>query len=217
VTRAAAIVSAAAVALAGAVGTACAASLPLATWHLWGGKQTLTKGTCTLTGTAATTDTYVDESQDGNDYSAATTMRVGAGSGARRWTFVRFDLSSCAVPATGGADTATLKLRITTAPSSNRTLTVAPVLTSWASSLSWSPAQSLGYGPATTTFTTGTTSNVTVNIPVTIDVDALIKSATANYGWRITDGGAGSAATTFASANNATAANRPQLVVNYEK
>jgi hypothetical protein len=71
-------------------------------------------------------------------------------------------------------------------------------------------------GATTTTFATGTTAN-TVSIPVTIDVDALIKSSTANYGWRISDGGAGAVATTLGAANNGTASNRPTLVINYEK
>jgi hypothetical protein len=145
-------------------------------------------------------------------------MKVAPGAGGQMWTFVRFDLSSCNIPSTGGADTATLSLRITNAPASDRTLTVTPVLSTWtgASLASFSNATSLTYGSATTTFTTGTTNNVTKSFPVTIDVDALIRNSTANYGWRITDGGSGTLATTIASANNATAANRPQLVINYE-
>jgi hypothetical protein len=198
--------------------SAFAATLSVTSWHLWSGSQTLTKTTCTLTGTAVTTDTYADEAAAG-DKSAATTMLVRPTTGTRRWVFVRFDLTTCAIPTTGGADTATLSLRITTAPASTRTLAVTPVLATWtgASLASFAGATALTYGPTTTTFTATTTSNVTVNIPVTIDVDALIKSSTANYGWRITDGGTGTPVTTFASANNGTAGNRPTLVINYEK
>lgn len=197
--------------------SAFAATLNVASWHLWTGSQTLTKSTCTLTGTSVTTDTYADEVHAG-DNSTANTMKVAPGAGTQMWTFVRFDLSSCSIPTTGGADTATLSLRITNAPASDRTLTLTPVLSTWtgASVANFSGATSLGYGSTTTTFTTGTTNNVTKSFPVTIDVDALIKSSTANYGWRITDGGSGTATTTIASANNATAANRPQLVINYE-
>ena len=199
--------------------SAFAATLNVAAWHLWTGSQTLTKSSCTLTGTAVTTDTNADEAQGGQDNSAAATMLVNPGTGARMWTFVRFNLSTCSIPTTGGADTATLSLRITTAPASNRTLTVTPVLATWtgASLSTFAGATSLTYGSATTTFTTGTTSNVTKSFPVTIDVDALIKSSTANYGWRISDGGAGTPTTTFGAANNATAGNRPTLVINYEK
>jgi hypothetical protein len=205
------------VTLAACTTSAFAATLSVASWHLWTGSQTLTKGSCTLTGTAVTTDTYADEAHAG-DNSSANTMKVAAGTGARMWTFVRFDLSSCSIPTTGGADTATLSLRITNAPASDRTLTVTPVLSTWtgASLANFSGATGLTYGSATTTFTTGTSNNVTKSFAVTIDVDALIKSSTANYGWRISDGGSGAATTTFGSANNGTAGNRPQLVISYE-
>jgi hypothetical protein len=198
--------------------TAFAATLNVASWHLWTGSQSLTKSTCTLTGTSVTTDTYADEAHAG-DNSTATTMKVKPGAGGQMWTFVHFDLSSCSIPATGGADAATLSLRITNAPASDRPLTVTPVLSTWtgASLANFSAAASLTYGSTTTTFTTGTTNNVTKSFPVTIDVDALIKSSTANYGWCITDGGSGTTATTtIGSANNPTAGNRPQLVINYE-
>jgi hypothetical protein len=207
------------VALVASASTAFAASLTVGSWHLWAGSQSLTKSTCTLTGTAVTTDTYADESQSGQDNSAATTMLVKPGAGARQWTFIRFNLASCAIPTTGGADTATLTLRMTTAPASNRTLTVTPTLATWSGATlsNFTTATGLSYGATTTTFTTGTTNNVFLSFPVTIDVDALIKSSTANYGWRIMDGGGGTPTTTFASANNGTAAHRPQLVINYEK
>jgi hypothetical protein len=197
--------------------SAFAATLGVASWHIWTGSQTLSKGSCTLTGGAVTTDTYSDEAHAG-DNNSANTMKVAAGTGSRMWTFVRFDLSSCSIPTTGGADTATLSLRITNAPAADRTLTVTPVLGTWtgASLSNFSGATSLSYGSTTTTFTTGTTNNVTKSFAVTIDVDALIKSSTANYGWRISDGGSGTATTTFGSANNGTAGNRPQLVINYE-
>jgi hypothetical protein len=108
---------------------------------------------------------------------------------------------------------------MTTAPASTRTLTVTPTLATWsgATLANFSGATGLTYGATTTTFTTGTTSNVFLSFPVTIDIDALIKSSTANYGWRISDGGGTAATTIFASSENATAANKPQLVINYEK
>lgn len=198
--------------------TAFAATLTIGSWHLWAGSQSLTKSSCTLSGTAVATDTYADESVIGNN-SAGTTLNVKPGAGSRQWTFIRFNLASCAIPTTGGADTATLTLRITAAPTASRTLTVTPVLNTWtgATLANFSAALGLSYGAVTTTFATGTTSNVYVSIPVTIDVDALIKSATANYGWQIIDGGGGTRTTTFASTNNGTATHRPTLVINYEQ
>jgi len=199
--------------------TAFAATLNVGSWHVWTGSQTLTKATCTLTGSASTTDTFVDESRTGaND--TVKTMSVQPNTGARQWTFIRFDLSSCSIPTSGGADTATLKLVVKTVPTGGRTLTVTPVLTTWAgATIDWIPAQALSYGATTTTFPTGTTNGATLSIPVTIDVDALIKSGTANYGWRITDGGtpATGDTTLFNSSEATSAAARPQLVINYEK
>lgn len=200
--------------------TAFAATMSVGSWHLWSGAQTLTKATCTLTGSAATTDTYVDEGQSGQSNSAAVTMNVQPNAGARQWTFIRFNLSSCSIPTTGGADTATLKLVIKTVPTGGRPLTVTPVLTTWAgATIDFAPALAYSYGPTTTTFATGTTNGATLSIPVTIDVDALIKSGTANYGWRISDGGSTATGhtTIFNSTDATTAGLRPQLVVNYEK
>ena len=47
-------------------GAAYAASLSVGSWHLWAGSQTLTKATCTLTGTTQSTDTYVNNSSTAN-------------------------------------------------------------------------------------------------------------------------------------------------------
>ena len=199
-----------------ATGTGFAATLAVGSNHLWAGSQTLTKATCTLTGTTQTTDTYVSQSNATSSFGTGTTMLVQPDAGSQKWAFVRFDLSSCAIPTTGGADTATLQLRITSAPKNSRTLTVTPIASTWANTVTWNSVPTFA-GSATTTFATGSANNTTVNIPVTIDVDDLIKSSTANYGWRISDGGSSAAqdTTTFASSN--AASNKPQLVINYEK
>jgi hypothetical protein len=197
---------------------AFAATLNVGSSHLWAGSQTLTKGTCTLSGTTTTTDTYVDEHTATSSFGSATTLNVSPKMNNRTWSFVRFDLSSCNIPSTGGADSATLSVRITGAPSSSRTIDVTPVGTTWSGTTTWNGAQTLTYGSATTSFATGTTSNVTKSVTVTVDVDALIKSGTAPYGWRLSDsGGNANTATVFASSEAATATDRPQLVINYEK
>ena len=201
--------------LSGAV--AYGATVAIGSWHLWAGSQTLTKGTCTVSGASATTDTYVDSSHASNNFGTATTLQTKPDASQTLWTFVRFDLSSCNLPTTAGADSATLNLYLNPAPNPGRTLTIAPVLSTWAQTLTWTQAQSLTYGAATTTFATGNTNKVTVSIPVTVDVDALIKSSSANYGWRISDGGsaAGGDKATFASTD--AGSNVPQLVISYEK
>ena len=207
-----------AVTIAASTSTAFAASLSVGSWHIWAGSQTLTKATCTLSGTSSTTDTYVDESSATATFGGSTTSSVSPKSGKRTWTFVRFDLSSCNIPTTGGADSATLSLRITNAPGSTRTLDVTPVLSTWDGTLTWNGAQTLSYGASFATITTGTASNVTKSVTVTADIDALIKNGSANFGWRISEASSVSNVTTvFGSAENATAVNQPQLVVNYEK
>jgi hypothetical protein len=207
-----------AVAIAASISTAFAATLGVGSWHVWAGSQTLTKATCSLSGTSSTTDTYVDEKLPTNTFSGGTTLSVGPKSGQRTWAFVRFDLSSCGIPSTGGADSATLNLRITTAPASSRTLDVTPVLSTWDGTTTWNAAQSLSYGSTLTSFATGTVSNVTKSVTVTADIDALIKNSGSSFGWRISEAsGTTNVTTTFGSSENATAVNQPQLVVNYEK
>ena len=206
-------------------GVAYAATLSVGSWHLWAGSQTLTKATCTLTGTTQTADTYVDNSSTANmskNFGTTTTMLVRPNATNQQWSFVSFSLAGCAptIPTTGGADTATLKLTVTSVPTGGRTLTVAPVLTTWSETgLTWTSAQSLSYGPTTTQFSTGTTNNATISIPVTLNVDALIKNPSASFGWRITDGGSQATGdtSTFATSENGTTSHQPQLVINYEK
>jgi hypothetical protein len=199
--------------------TAFAATMGVGSWHLWTGSQTLNKGTCTVSGSTAIADDYVLEaSPNANNANTTTAIVRSSSTGSREWMFIRFDLSSCALPTTGGADTATMKLVVKTTPSPARTMTVTPTLTTWAETLTWNQAQALTYGGSTTTtFSTGTTNGATLSVPVTIDVDALIKSSTANFGWRISDNGASSASTTTFNTVEATAALRPTLVINYEK
>jgi hypothetical protein len=194
------------------VGAGYAATLSVSSHHLWAGSQTLTKSTCTVTGG---TDTYVDENKPNQNNGNDTTLPVQPDTGKRRYALFVFDLSSCAIPTTGGADSATLKLVVTAAPNASRTLTVTPITSTWNGSTSWNSAPTYA-GTNTTTFASGTSNNATLSIPVTVDVDRFIKGAT-NYGWRIADLGTPAAndATTFASSN--ASANKPQLVINYEK
>lgn len=197
-------------------GAGYAATLDVASGRLWAGSQTLTKGTCTVTGSANIVDTYVSSSSASTSYGSATTLGVRVGS-SQQWTFVRVSLAGCALPATAGADKATLKLVVASVPGTSRTLTVTPVLSSWSGTLTWNQAQSLAYGTPLTTFATGTTTGVTLNIPVTADVDALIRNPNASFGWRISDSSTAFGSTTFSSVESSTAALRPQLAIDYAK
>lgn len=202
-------------AIGGSVGFA--ATLSVGSGHLWSGSQTLTKGTCTLTGTSVTSDTDVNQLSGNGTNGGSTTMMVLPFSGFAREAFVSFDLSSCNIPSTGGADSATLSLHITNAPSSSRTIDVTPVLSSWSESLTWNLLSGLTFGTRTAQFSTGTTSDVTKTVTVTGDVDQQIKTGSV-YGWRLSDSGSNSFnATTFATSESTTASSRPVLTINYEK
>ena len=196
-------------------GVGFAATLGVGSNHLWAGSQTLTKGTCTVTGA---TDTFVNEASKNTSYSTSTTLDVNPDTNSHKWSFLDFDLSSCALPTTGGADSATLSVYLTNAPGTSFTLTLSKVVSTWATSLTWTGAQSLTYAAATTTTTVGTSTGVWVNFTVTGDVDDFIKGG-ANNGWRIVESGTthGAAAdlTQFSSSNATT--NKPKLVIDYEK
>jgi hypothetical protein len=202
------------VTLAVGISVAYAASLSVASGHLWAGSQTLTKSSCTLSGTSSTTDTYVDENSATSSFGGATTLGVSPKSAKRLWTLVRFDLSSCSIPATGGADSATLTLHITTAPGSSQTLNVATITSSWSGATTWNTAPTTG--AAFATITTGTTTGAKT-VTVTADVDALIKNSSANYGWLISEPSSATNVTTLFGSSENSAANQPQLVISYEK
>jgi hypothetical protein len=198
---------------------AYAATLTVSSWHLWAGSQTLTKATCTVTG--AQVDTYVDQSNPTASFGAAATLNLIPSGDAPReaWTFVTFDLSSCAIPTTGGADSATLSLYLSNAPTTTFNFDATRVTSAWAGTLTWNQAQTLTYaGSTTTSVASGTTNGVRLSFPVTIDADSFIKGGS-NFGWRISDTGAGQNSvkdlSQFASTDSG--ANVPTLTINYEK
>jgi len=198
-----------------AVTTAYAATLGVGSWHLWSGSQTLTKGTCTLTGSTQTSDTFTNEASQSQTNGSSTTMSVLGSFGSRRYAYVTFDLSSCNIPTTGGADSATLSLRITSAAVSSRTINVTPVKSTWSESLTWTQGSLLTLGSTTTSFTTGT-AIATRTATVTADVDDMIKG-NGVFGWRLSDSGSSSTTITFGASENFTSTNRPTLTINYEK
>jgi hypothetical protein len=198
---------------------AYAASLNVSSWHVWAAGQTLTKATCTLTG--ALTDTYVDQFTPTTGYGSAATLGLipSGDSPKQQWTFVEFDLSSCNIPTTGGADSATLSLYLSTAPTASFNYDVTRVTSAWAGTLTWNLAQALTYaGSATASVAGGTTAGVRISWPVTGDVDSFIKGGS-NFGWRISDTGVGQnlVKDTAKFASTDSAANVPTLTINYEK
>jgi hypothetical protein len=207
-----------AVTVAVASSVAYAASLNVSSWHLWAGSQTLTKATCTVTG--ALTDTYVDQNAATTSFGTAATLGLipSGDTGKQQWTFVEFDLSSCNIPTTGGADSATLSLYLSTAPTTSFTYDLTRVTSTWAGTLTWNQAQALTYAGSPTASVAGGTVVGTRTFTVTADVDSFIKGGS-NFGWRVSDTGSGQnlAKDTAKFASTDSGANVPTLTINYEK
>ena len=195
-------------------GVAYAATLNVASAHLWAGSQTLTKSSCTL---APSVDTFVNESSTSQTNGSATTLDVIPDTGSRKYSFLQFDLSSCSVPATGGADSATLSIFLVNAPKGSLTVSASRVTSAWSNSTTWTTQPTTV--AATDSKSSGTTNGVWLTFTVTADVDGFINGLASNFGWRITESGTLQNATKdlaqFSSAD--AAANKPQLVINYEK
>jgi hypothetical protein len=196
-------------------GIAYAATLNVVSTHLWAGGQTLTKASCTVT--PATTDTFVNEASTSQANGSATTLDVIPDPGSRKYSFLQFDLSSCAIPTSGGADSATLSVYLTNAPKGALTVSASRVTSSWSNTTTWSTQPTTA--GATDSQPTGTTNGVWIAFTVTADVDKFIKGTSSNFGWRLTESGTLQNATKdLAQFNSSNAtSNKPQLVVNYEK
>jgi hypothetical protein len=194
-------------------GTAYAASIGLTSKSLHAWTQTLTKATCNQTSTTAD-DTYVQQASPTSTAGAtATTLTISPVALAQDYAFIRFNLSGCSLPTTGGADSAVLTVRVTTAGAD--TISVFPVTSSWSSStLNWNGVTGLTVGStATGTFSASTTGNKTVT--VTADVDSAIKAGTL-WGWELR-ATSGVAVVAIGASENGTASNRPSMTLSDEK
>lgn len=197
------------------LGVASAASLPpIASAKLWGGSQTLTKTTCNL-GASAADDTWINEASPNQKNGGSSTISISNASGSLRYGLITFDLSSCALPTTGGADAATLTLYVTNASRTGHTISLYPIYSSWSgSTMTWNMVGGLSIGTPVASFSNSTGSKT---ITVTADVDAAIKAGVL-WGWGLVDtAGSGTATTTIASSSNSNASRRPSLVVNGEQ
>lgn len=195
------------------VGVVYAASLGLSSNKLFAWGQTLTKGTCNQTSTTAD-DTYVQQASPTSTAGAtATTLSISPTAGSQRYAFIRFNLSGCAIPTTGGADSAVLTVNVRTAGAD--TVSLYPVTSSWSSStLTWNGVSGLTIGStATGSFSASTTGAKTVT--VTADADAAIKAGNL-WGWELR-ATSGTATVAIGAAENLTAANRPSMTLGYEK
>lgn len=191
-------------------GVGYAASLGLASKQLHAWSQTLTKNTCAPT---SSDDTYVQQAMASSTAGGtATTLTISPVALAQDYAFIRFDLSSCNLPTTAGADNATLTVNVTT--NGNDTISLFPVTSSWSSStLNWNGVSSLTIGSSpTASFSSSTTGTKTVT--VTADVDAAIKAGTL-WGWelRATSG----TAIVAVGAVDGPSSKRASMSISYEK
>src|SRR5262249_24798830 len=114
---------------------------------------------------------------------------------------------------------ATLKLYMTTAPTSSRTFEAHRITGTWSEgTVTWQGAPAYT-NSATSSTTTGTTSGVWLSWDITADVQAWV-NGTANYGTLVRDANenanSGGISADFASRENATSADLPQLVITYQ-
>jgi len=183
-------------------------------------------GAITVTLQPSTGDSQLSQGAATTNFGTATTIQVASQSGSQnKRILVKFDLSS--IPANATINSANLTLFMTTAPSNNRTYNAHRMTRDWTESqvtwniaqtgTNWTTAGGDYNGTATTSTTTGTTNNVSLTWNIQADVQAWV-NGTSNYGTLIKDGTESSATArtaTFASEENATSANRPQLVIDY--
>ena len=166
------------------VGIAYAAGMSITSGQVGAARQSLTKGTCQL-GASAVSDTWIDESNRNQTNGGDTTLQIQNNKNKVDNAFLRFDLGSCNVPTTGGADAATLTIVVTSATRTNHTVSLYPVTSSWSpSTLTWNAAQSLTIGSTPTDSFTTTTGAHTLT--VTADLDAALKAGTL-WGWELVD------------------------------
>ena len=175
--------------------------------------------TCTLTPSA---DTYAAQ-DDGSQFGSATSLHVQSyetvflvlPTPRNRRSFVKFDLSSCSIPAAAEVVSATLSVFLSSAPNQNRTWNIARITGSWVEdNVDWP-------GPAatvSTSLTTGTTSNVTLSADVTSNVASFVSGSQPNHGWLFSDSSEDSSNQRngqFRSREHATVSQRPTLVIAY--
>jgi hypothetical protein len=176
--------------------------------------------TCTLTPSA---DSYVDQAtlQQNTNFGGVTPVQVESSQSlgfisTNKRSFVTFNLSSCSIPAAAAVQTATLSVFLSQAPTQNRTWNINRVTAAWTENvITWANQPT---SASSTSITTGTTSNVTLQATVTSDVQSFVSGSLTNNGWRFADSVEDSATVRngqFRSREFGTVAQRPTLVVNY--
>jgi hypothetical protein len=203
-------------------GVGLAASLGITSQHVttFTILATVPLSTCTVTPSA---DSYVDQAtfQQGSNFGGVTTLQVESSQtlglvSTNKRSFVKFNLSSCSIPAAAAVQSATLSVYLSAAPNQNRTWNIDRVTGAWTESgITWSNQPG---STGSTSVATGTTSNVTLQATVTSDVQSFVSGSLTNDGWRLSDSVESSSTVRngqFRSREVASAPQRPTLVVNY--
>jgi hypothetical protein len=198
------------------IGVASAASLPLTAARIgtFASAATVPVTTCSVTAAA---DTYTSQPSSGTSYATATDLRVTSRTGQAMRTFVRFDLTSCSIPAAAVVRTAELRLRMSTAPTATRSYAAYRLDATWAETLTWGGTQPSQAASPTATVATGTTA-VTLAWDVQADAQAFVAGAASNHGWVVRDtdeAGTTTRTSVFRSREYGMAALRPTLVLTY--
>lgn len=171
---------------------------------------------CTLETSSA--DTYVDGGSLLSNFGTSPDLQVRSSLVGNRRSFVRFDLSGCAIPATARVTNATVSLLLSQAPSSNRTYEVRRVTASWVeTTVTWLSQPGVA-GSVTATVSTGTTSGVTLNWAVTADAQSIVAGSVANNGWRVADNSENAVVAVsgvLGARERASIGERPKLVLTY--
>lgn len=170
-------------------------------------------------------DSYIDLSNPTVNNGASTTMTVEAKSTIVKRALVQFTIA--AIPA-NSVSSATLQLYLVTAPAGTRTHNVHRITESWTEGSvtwnsrdgtnNWTNAGGTFNGAATASTLTGTANGVPLSWTVTSDVQAYVNGTTTNYGWLVKDNdetGNATRTATYATKEDATAANRPLLSVSF--
>jgi hypothetical protein len=204
----------------GAAVVASAASLGLVPARLtsYDAASSIAATTCTLTSPVA--DAYVDGALllMNTNFGSSLDLQVRSSTVGNRRSFVRFDLSSCAIPAAARVTQAVVTLYLSQAPGSSRTYEIRRLTASWVEGTVTFANQPAAAGGATSATMTGTTSGVTLTWPVTSDAQAFVAGTATNNGWRVVDSAEGALVaidSTFGARERATASERPKLVVTY--
>ena len=176
--------------------------------------------TCSLTASA---DSYVDQAtlQQGANFGGVTSLQVESSQSlalisTNKRSFVRFDLASCSIPAAAAVQSATLSVFLSTAPNQSRTWNINRVTAAWTEgAITWSnqPAST-----SSTSVTTGTTPNVTLQATVTSNVQSFVSGSLTNNGWQLSDSVEDSSTVRNGQIRSREIGNpsqRPTLVINY--